>query len=190
MNKMSIKSYTINVERNVAGPHLPVCFPAAIEQISPYSYRPKIYTEYKEFVDYLDTLSIDEFKSTSTITEYESVIDSLVRPLGGLAINDLVMKSIKTPLGLKRAINELINEDYRIVLDIKYGSVSKDRAVHSVGLIPVERDYVTLVSTHIPKDLRGIISLSKLATRLAVSNEPYLSNHPLRNANLVAFPNI
>ena len=187
---MSIRSYQRNVDRKVTGPQLPVCFPAAIEQVSPRnSYRPNVYRNYREFVNYLDSLTLEELKKKEVLEEYETVIEDLVRPLGGLALEDLVMKRITTPLGLFRAFNSLVADDYRIIIDIKYGNASQARSVHSVGIIPVQDDLVTLVSTHVPKQLQGIIPLSKVAKHLAISTESPTKGHPLGTANLIAIPN-
>ena len=183
---MSIRSYQRNVDRKVTGPRIPVCFPAAIEQISPKnSYRPSIYTYYREFVEYLDTLSFEESRNKNVISEYETVIEELVRPLGGLALEDIVMKKITTPVGLFRAFNKLIEEDYRIVVDIKYRN-----DVHSVGIIPIQNELITLVSTHIPKNLSGIIPLSKVAEHLAIPESKPVKDHPISTANLIAIPNL
>jgi hypothetical protein len=137
----------------------------------------------------LDSLTLEELKKKEVLEEYETVIEDLVRPLGGLALEDLVMKRITTPLGLFRAFNSLVADDYRIIIDIKYGNASQARSVHSLGIIPVQDDLVTLVSTHVPKKLQGIIPLSKVANHLAISTESPTKGHPLGTANLIGIPN-
>jgi hypothetical protein len=186
---MSIKSYRKNDEKKVAGPRLPVCFPAALEQVSPnHSYRPQIYRTYKEFTEYLDGLSIVELSSKKVISECEDMADYLLRPLGGLLLNDIVMKTINTEIGLKRAMNAY-SEDHRIVVDVKYGN-NPNRSVHSVGVVPVDADNVFLVSTHIPSKIAGIITLSKLATSLARTEDNRVPEHPFATANFLAIPEV
>lgn len=184
---MSISSYQGNVAKRVAGPNLPVCFPASLEQVSPlHRFKPSTYRYYREFVDYLDSLSLPELKSRQVLEEQEDMVEELLRPLGGYALSDIVLKTIKSELGLKRAIHEY-SEDYRMVVDIKYIS-SVDRAVHSVGVHPLEDDRLMLFSTHVPKKLSGIISVGKLASSLAISEDYPVRDHPLATANFVAIP--
>jgi len=187
---MSIKSYRRNVEKNVAGPHLPVCFPASLEQVSPYhSYRPGIYNEYVDFVEWFSDFSIEERKTQEIMIAYDEMIDRLVRPLGGLAIEDVIFKKISTPIGLIRAVNQLVKEDCRIVMDIRYGSYNSQKTAHSVGVVPVQPGYVTLVSTHVPKELRGVIPVPLLADKLAINREKHHAVHPASTANVLGIPN-
>lgn len=186
---MSIKSYNKNVEKGVAGPEIGVCLPASLEQISPnHSYRSNIYTEYLEFVDYLDSLTNKERRSKEVLEEYEQIMERLVRPLGRKAVNNMILSRITTERGFITKIRQLHDNDYRIVVDIRYGTSSPDKSVHSVGLIPVERDFVTLVSTHVPKCLQGVISTEFLASRIAISTETEVRGYPISTANLLAIP--
>ena len=185
---MSIKSYKKNVEKRVAGPRLPVCFPASLEQISPkHGYRPSIYKNYRDFTEYLDSLSFEQLNSRKVLEESEDMAEYLLRPLGGMALSDIVMKTIRTEIGLKRAMSQY-SADNRIVVDVKYGNNSR-RNVHTVGVVSLDADNLFLVSTHIPANIRGIISVSKLATRLAQTEDNRVLNHPFATANFLAIPN-
>ena len=185
---MSIKSYRKNVERSVAGPSLPVCFPASLEQVSPkHGYRPSIYRNYRDFTEYLDSLSTEQLKSRAVLEESEDIVEYLLKPLGGMALSDIFMKTINTEIGLKRAMNQYSN-DHRIVVDVKYGTSTR-RSVHTVGIVPLDSDHVFLLSTHIPASIKGVISLSKLATRLAQTEESRVFEHPYATANFLAIPN-
>lgn len=184
---MSIRSYQENVKLRVTGPNMPVCFPASLEQVSPHHrYRPTIYRNYKDFVNYLDELSIEELKSLRALELQEDMLEELVKPLGGLVLEDVIMKDIRTELGLKRAINDY-KEDYGMVVDIKYGRTNS-RAVHSVGIIAIEENSLMLFSTHVPYKLRGIITPAKLAISLAISEDKRVAGHPLSTANFLAIP--
>lgn len=184
---MSIASYRRNVEKKVAGPRLPVCFPAALEQVSPkHSYRPQIYITYREFTEYLDSLSREDLNSRRVLSEYEDMTEYLLKPLGGIALSEVIMKKINTEIGLKRAMNAY-SEDHRIIVDVKYGN-NPERSVHSVGVVPIDAENVFLVSTHIPANIKGIITLTKLATRLAISEENRVQEHPFATANFLAIP--
>jgi len=184
---MSISSYSKNVERKVAGPRLPVCFPASLEQVSPkHSYRPSVYINYRDFTEYLDSLTIKELSTKKVLEESEDMVEYLLKPLGGMALSDIAMKTITTEIGLKRAMTQY-SDDHRIVVDVKYGS-SANRSVHSVGVVSLDADNLFLVSTHIPANIRGIISVSKLATRLAQTEDNRVLNHPFATANFLAIP--
>lgn len=186
---MSIKSYERNVLRGVAGPDIGVCLPASLEQVSPnHSYRANIYTEYLDFVDYLDALNNKDRRSKEALDEYERIMERLIRPLGRQALDNMILSRVNTELGFISKIRKLHDNDYRVVVDIKYGKHNPDKSVHSVGLIPVERDYVTLVSTHVPRCLQGIISTQQLAGRIATTKDTEIKGHPIATANIIAIP--
>lgn len=186
---MSIASYNKNVQKGVAGPDLPVCFPAALEQISPnHSYRPKIYTDYIDFLEYYEPLPRKAQESQEAMQEYENIVEKLIRPLGNLALDDLVLRHINTEQGFINTVNRLHNENYRVTMDIKYGNADTANQVHTLGLIPIEKNYVTLVSTHVPTNLRGVISLEQLAGRLAIITDIRNRVHPIASANVLAIP--
>ncbi len=186
---MSIKSYRENVAKKVAGPNLPVCFPAALEQISPHHrYRPHIYSDHQDFLEYYYNSHRRKWREDN-IEMLEERVDELVAPLGGLACSDVIFKRVNSPLGFMRVVKRLLEEECRVVVDIKYGGIHVDTSTHAVGILPVgESDYVTLVSTHIPKTLEGIIPLQKVATRIAVTSDRHINGHPINDANIVALP--
>lgn len=186
---MSIASYNRNVERGVAGPDLPVCFPASLEQISPnHSYRPNTYTDYLDFLEYYDPLPKNAKESKEIIEEYEKIVEKIIRPLGKYALDNLIYRHINTEQGFLANVNKLHEDNYRVTVDIKYGNADIANQVHTLGLIPIEKNYVTLVSTHVPVNLRGVISLRQLAGRLAIITDSRSRSHPLTTANLIAIP--
>ena len=186
--QMSIASYRKNVARRVAGKYKPVCLPAALEQISPQAYRPQIYREYHEFMNWFSAIPPD--KSEKYNPEVEELYERLVRPLGGLAFEDLIFKRANTPLGWMRIVNQLIREECRIVADIRYGKTLYSS--HSVGIIPVsgQEDHVQLVSTHVPKPLEGIVPLQRVADRFMSVHPVYrhIPGYPMNDANIIALP--
>lgn len=187
---MSIKSYNKNVERGVAGPNIGVCLPASLEQISPnHYYRPNIYSRYDKFMDYLDALDIRELTSKEVCEQYEEVIEKILRPMGKKAFDQIILRQINTERGFISTIRQLHNNDYRVVVDIQYGNKNPNKEVHSVGLIPIDTDFVSLVSTHVPVVLRGIISTEQLFNHLAHSTDNKIKGHPLSTANVMAIPN-
>jgi hypothetical protein len=80
---MSIKSYQRNVEKGVVGPYDPVCYPAAIEQVSRFGYNSDIYQAYLDYVDRSDRWN--EQQRREHVFEFEDLIEKLVKPLGGLS---------------------------------------------------------------------------------------------------------
>lgn len=183
---MSIKSYQKNVRAGAADPELGVCYPAAIEQLSRFGYSSDIYQAYLDFCDNWEQYT--ERERRKNIHEYEDLIDRLVRPLGGLAFDDVIFKTVTSVNGLRRAYRKLCDEGYNIVLDI--ACEPKDVIPHGVGLIPIEGNYVTLVSTHIPKKLQGIVHIDKVAACLFVHDDEKLPGHPCHTGNLTAIPNL
>ncbi len=185
---MSIKSYIKNTELGAAGADLPVCLPASIEKLATgYGFPPHLYDEYIAFMEYYDTLTNEERKKRCE--EYEHMIEALVEPLGGLTLEDIIFKRIRSAQGLFKAVNSLHAKGFSVVVDVRYGNWNPDRAAHSVGLAQVEPGYVTLLSNHVPPKLRGVVSLAQVAEQLTVCNDAPLAGHPLHTANLVAFPN-
>ena len=185
---MSIASYRRNVTRRVTGANFSTCFPAALEQISPYhGYRPNIYREYSSFVDWYCSFTLKE--RDRYIGDYEDMISQIVRPLGGFACDDIEFSRATSTSGFLRVVRPLLAEGYRVTVDISRSGGSS-ATVHTVGLLPVgsEIDHVTLVSTHVPACLRGIVSLRQIANHLAVTEETYIPGHPLNNSNIVGLP--
>jgi hypothetical protein len=183
---MSIKSYQRNVEKGVVGPYDPVCYPAAIEQVSRFGYNSDIYQAYLDYVDRSDRWN--EQQRREHVFEFEDLIEKLVKPLGGLAFEDVVFKTILTANGLRRAYRTLTRDGYNVVLDI--ACVPNDPDSLGVGLIPIEGDYVTLVSTHVPKKLQGVVHIDKVGACLYRHKDKHLPNHPYHTANLTAIPNL
>lgn len=184
---MSIKSYQRNVELGVAGPHSSTCFPAALEQMAEsYGYKPHLYEEYSAFGEWYNGLS--EKGRRSQVDYFEDVIEDLVQPLGGLALQDVIFKRVVTASALARAAHNLSSAGYGVVVDISYGPPANEPVPHGVGLIPVQKNYYTLVSTHVPRALQGIVSIDEIAKRLQVSPAPPIPGHPIYSSNLTAVP--
>jgi hypothetical protein len=178
---MSISSYRRNEARGVTGPYKPTCFPASLEQLSPYSLPPRVYREYQDFIGWYYLLRKEHREQR--IDEYVDMVDELVEPLGNLCCRDLVFKKATTPVGLKRVVNRLIAEGYGVALDIR-----TQIGVHTVGLLPVEDGYFTLVSNHVPPSLRGVVTLDKIMPRLNIPRDKQMIGYPINDANITALP--
>ncbi len=182
---MSIASYKANERRRVTGPFMPTCFPASLEQVSPdHRLPPRTYQNWLDFLDWYESLSKKE--KERAVPEQGEAMEDMFRSLGGFCCEDVVFKRANTPLGCIRIINRLIEEEYRVVIDIDYRR--REDYYHSVGLVPIERGYVTLVSNQIPRGLEGVIPLGKVARRLAMDPEPCVAAYPYNNANITALP--
>jgi hypothetical protein len=185
---MSIASYRRNVSKRVTGINTPTCFPAALEQISPrHSYRADIYRDYSSFVDWFCTLTLKQ--RDEHVSDYEDMVSHLVKPLGGFACEDIQFSRATTTSGFLRVVRPLLRDGFQVTVDISRSGGSS-ATVHTVGLLPAghETDHISLVSTHIPKCLQGIVDLRTVASHLAVVEETYLPGHPLNNANIAAVP--
>ncbi len=183
VRQMSIASYRRNVARRVTGPFIPTCFPAALEQISPYhSLPPGVYREYKDFVNWYGQLRREARETNNDELEY--VIDRIVGSLGGLTCRDVLFKRAETPLGFKRIVNQLIAQDYRVAVDVSTG-----RGAHTVGLLPLpEEGLYTLVSTQLPQTLQGVVTLDHISQRLFHHQDRHMSRYPFSDANITALP--
>ncbi len=178
---MSIASYRRNVARGVTGPTKPTCFPASLEQLSPYSIPPRAYLEYKDFINWYSDLRKEQ--RDLAVGQYAEMVDVLVESLGGLCCQDLVFKRVTTLIGLKRVVNKLIAEDFGVTLDVR-----TQIGVHTVGLLPVEEGYFTLVSNHVPPRLQGVVTLDDIMPRLNIPKDKSMVNYPLNDANIAALP--
>lgn len=118
-----------------------------------------------------------------TLDQYTEALDDLVQTLGGLCCQDLIFKKATTAIGLKRIVNRLIGDDYSVALDVR-----TQTGIHTVGLIPIEEGYFTLVSNHIPPKLQGVITLDALMPRLNIPNDRPMSRYPINDANITALP--
>lgn len=116
--------------------------------------------------------------------EFEDLIGYFARKLGGVALDEIVYKRATTALGLKRIINKLIEEEYRVVVEVSIG-----REAHAVGLLPLpEPGYFTLVSNYLPKTLQGFVTLDHIAPRLSIPSDPHVAGHPINDSNITALP--
>jgi hypothetical protein len=183
---MSINSYRKNVETGVVGPFAPVCYPAAIEQISRFGYTAEVYQAYIDYVAIADKW--DEKQRQENVYIFEDIMESLVKPLGGLEFDDVVFKTIVTVNGLRRDYHSLMRDGYNIVVEI--ACTPKDPVPHGVGIIPIEGDYITLVSTHVPKKLQGVVHIDKVGACLYNHMDKRMPDHPYHTANLTALPNV
>lgn len=182
--QMSIASYKRNEKRGVTGPYKPTCFPASLEQLSPYGLPPKAYTEYLDFIGwYFSIRGRDERDKHNP--EYKEMFDNLVVHLGGLSCKDVIFRRANTSLGLVRIVKDLVRQDYQVAIDVRM----QGKGIHTVGLLPTgEEDYYTLVSNQIPQSLQGIVKLQDIAPRLSLHGEKYMKEYPFSNANITALP--
>lgn len=178
---MSIASYRRNVARGVTGPYKPTCFPASLEQLSPYSIPAQAYLEFTNFIGWYYNLRKEH--RDQALDQFTEALDGLVQTLGGLCCEDLIFKRATTAIGLKRVVNRLIADDFSVAIDIR-----TQGGTHTVGLIPVEEGYFTLVSNHIPPKLQGIVTLDALIPRLNVPKDRYMPDYPINDANITALP--
>lgn len=180
---MSLASYRRNVSRRVTSPYLPTCFPAALEQVWPHhGYRPSVYENYKEFIEWY--CSMNKARREAHSADYEEMVNMLVRPLGGLSCEDVIFKHVNTPLGFVRVVNKLLNEECSVVADIRVCL-----GPHAVGIIPThEPGFVTLVSNQIPEKLQGVIPIQAVAERFLPNNDKPMTDYPFNNANILALP--
>jgi hypothetical protein len=185
---MSIASYERNVARKVTGPDFPVCFPASLEQVSSnYSYRPRVYRDYGEFIEWWDKIPPKRRHENDIF--YEDMLNDLLKPLGGLACEDVQFSQATTPVGWMRVVKRALREEMQVVADIRY--CTSIYTCHSVGILPTpQENYVTLVSTHIPKPLQGIVPLQRVAERMyyipAIDSPS--QRFPFRTSNIVVLP--
>jgi hypothetical protein len=185
---MSIASYERNRARRVAGPHLPVCLPAALEQVSThYGYRPQVYRDYREFDAWWG--SFKPIERNKNNVHYEEMLNNLLKPLGGLACEDVRFSHATNPRGWLWVVRQMLSESMDVVADINYSGHTY--VCHSVGILPTPQpDYVTLVSTHLPKKLQGIVPLQRVAEHMFYVPEidKPSARYPFNDANIMGIP--
>src|SRR3989344_8226428 len=181
---MSIASYRRNVGRRVTGQFFPTCFPSALEQISPYGLNPDSYRDYRDFTDWFCSFPVDERDDLNP--EVEEMLNYLFSNLGGLAVEDVAFKRATTPIGLRRVLHSLFDEDYQVAVEIDWHKGWD--VTHTLGLLPVDRDHVIAVSNYVPKSLSGIVHIDRIAERLAVTDDKYMPDFPFNNSNITALP--
>lgn len=186
---MSMASYKQNVRRGVTGRMLPTCLPAALEKISSkHRLPPNIYSQYQEFVAWYETL--DDLGHLKATTEHETVINDIVKNLGGLSCERLVFRNITRRYRLREYLGRMVSSSYRVVLDLELPGGN-----HAVGILPTDESHLyQLTSNWVPSRLHGKVSADDLFPLLAHHPEVEIPSnltvpyHPLNSANLTALP--
>ncbi len=187
---MSIASYRRNRAAGVTGRWTGTCFPASLEQISPRnSLEPDTYVRYTEVLDYIETLQGQEKRQANPF--YKILYEELIEELGS-TYDQVVFARLKSPCSFRSGVRRLLQEGCRVTVDLmSEGCIAKvgDAVVHSVGLRAVEgTDAVSLVSTWVPPELRGQISLDELFPHVAQINEPTRTRYAFNDCNVFAMP--
>jgi len=147
-----------------------------------------MYRFYLEWNKWWGTLPYQDRRRGVYNEEYQEMIDKLVKPLGGLACEDLLFSRATTARGFVRVVKPLLAEGYGVLADIRYTTNQKYLA-HSVGILPTkETGYVTLVSNHIPKCLEGVVSLHQVGERIAIGEDVHKPDYPFSDSNIWAIP--
>ncbi len=183
---MSMASYRRNVSLGVTGQVTDTCYPAALEQISPYNrLNPDTYKKYEKFVRAWDKL---KKKNPHAINPtFKDLISEVAWELGEIEFGDIYFDRVNTYREFSTTVRKLLRREYRITVDIHLDEFDKDTD-HPVGLIPLSDDAFKLVSTWVPHFLYGQVSLRDIFEYTAFSKEPYRQRYPFNDANITALP--
>lgn len=177
---MSIRSVREKIQRGVIKRHHEVCFPVAVEMASPQHRLPDVlYPEYRSLGKRLGYgVPAPEYES-----EYENYIGRMVRHLGGLSIEDVVFKQIKTAKQFAKIVTRLLEEDYCVTATI----VCQDTELHSVGVKFAEEDSFRAIGIVVPRQVRGIVSAERFSDFL-VLDDISPNKYPIAASNIMAIP--
>lgn len=183
---MSIPSYRRNVGRGVTGHNTNTCFPAALEQVSPYCHlEPSTYRKYARFMGAWQRLKDTDPWSVNPI--YKDLIGQMALELGGFEFDDVYFERVDSYREFSTEIRKLMRHEYRVAVDIQlegYGDLA-----HPVGLIPLgDEESYRLVSTWVPYTLRGEVGLRDIFEHLDFVKDPPRQRFPFNNTNITALP--
>ncbi len=184
---MSIPSYRRNVWRGVTGQDTDTCFPAALEQVSPYCHlSPETYVAYERFVHGWNRLKKNNPRAINP--RYKDLIGQIAWELGGIVFDDIEFERANTYREFSTIVRRLLRHEYRVTVDIHLDEFGKDTA-HPVGLIPLDDgESLKLVSTWVPSFLHGVVSLRDVFENIDFHAEPYRQRFPFNNANITGLP--
>jgi hypothetical protein len=184
---MSIPSYRRNVWRGVTGQDTDTCFPAALEQISPYCHlSPDTYIAYERFMRGWSRLKKKDPWAVNP--RYKDLIGQMALELGGADFDEVEFERAETYREFSTMVRKLLRHEYRVAIDIHLDGYGHDTA-HPVGLIPFDDgESFKLVSTWVPSFLHGAVSLRDVFENIDFHPEPYRQRFPFNDSNITALP--
>jgi len=123
---------------------------------------------------------------------YRYLFERIIEELGS-SYDEAIFKRYKTRRGFTHGVTRLLEDGCRVSIDIvtEGCKATADGEVHTVGLKPLkpgEANGIVLVSTWVPPELQGIITLEALYSHVAQTNEPSRQNFAFNDANVLALP--
>lgn len=186
---MSISSYRHNVAMGYAGCFKPVCYPAAIEQVSPKHFLTReAYEAHQRFVNsYHLLLKIGEKTLNAAIAD---TTEKIVGNLANLSLRDIEFRRANSPTGFKSMVEELVQDGYGVVVETvthKKAAISGSES-HSIGLIPVGDDWFRPVSNRLHYGMGEGVTLDDVYDVLFIPELPFSKQQPYLGANITALP--
>ncbi|HVW23573.1 MAG TPA: hypothetical protein VHB51_03790 [Candidatus Saccharimonadales bacterium] len=190
---MSRASYKRNRELGITGPETGTCFPAALDQLTLYrGVQPETYYHYEEIVDIALSYRGQQRRERNPLYKY--LYGQIAVELGA-TYDDYKFRRLRTRRGFVNSVARMIEDGDRVAIDILTDDCKRGRDgyCHTVGLVPVYEDdpeIVRLVSSWVPDDLRGEVSLAELFKHL---HQPIAADRPsesyaFNGANVISLP--
>lgn len=184
---MSIPSYRRNVWLWVTGQDTDTCFPAALEQISPYCHlSPDTYKTYERFIHGWARLKKKDPWAVNP--RYKDLIGQIAWELGGVDFDEVEFERANTYREFSIIVRKLLRHDYRVAIDLHLDEYGYDIA-HPVGLIPLEDgESFKVVSNWVPSFLRGAVTLREVFENIDFQPALYRQRFPFNDSNITALP--
>lgn len=171
---MSKTNYRRCVGLGVTGKNTSTCFPASIDKIIPHiKVEPDYYLHYEQVMKKYDKLQPRQQNPTLKLlySELADCIDA----------DELIFKRVECLDELRDLVRLALKEKMGFIIDTTLGNDA-----HSLGLEVVNRKlgHFVLNSTHVPHELRGVVTLGYLFPHIAQPKEPHRVRYPFADANV------
>jgi hypothetical protein len=157
---MSIASYRHNEALGVTGPMLPTDLPASLEQV--YSYYELPAQTYRDYRRFARTTDFSDARRANA--EQGEMIGQIVEDLGGFSCQSVEVELIDEESVFEEAVSWFLSEEWRVAVKIK----DEIDTSHTVGIRPVRKGIVKLVSNAVPSHLSGKVTLGSVFKHLFV----------------------
>lgn len=171
---MSKSNYRRCVGLGVTGKNTSTCFPASVDKILPQC---KVDAEYYRHYD-LAMQRYEKLPSRRQNPALKELYSDLRECIGS---DELIFRRVEVLEELRDVVRAALRDRIGITVDTTFGDET-----HSLGLEVINRKlgHFVLVSTHVPHQLRGIVTLGYLFPHISQPEEPHRVRYPFTDANV------
>lgn len=171
---MSKSNYRRCVGLGVTGKNTSTCFPASVDKIfSHLRIDPDYYSHYDNVMK-----NYEKLPSRKQNPTLKHLYEDMQNCIGS---DELIFIRINYLDELREIVRTAMKEKLGIIVDTTIGEDA-----HSLGLEVVNRKlgHFVLNSTHVPHDLRGVVTLGYIFPHIAQPKEPHRVKYPFTDANV------